>query len=197
MFGHRLIKRIDYSKKAWPDFDAFMYRNCLLENTTVYDNVAISDTMMAPLFIAASNGLFVFCLSKSEDENVIKQDLEKFKTTYYLPNNGLFIFVRTDEYDYFYNENGQLIEIEQPLDRFEALYNNTLRPQIDLNYIKFQSTYDMLFEPDLPDEYKDDNGGAIIVENTGETSYVATLVPTVVLDRIDQAMEKAQQTVIQ
>lgn len=178
----------------WPDFDKYSYKSLITESSFISEDIIISDNTKVTLLSLASNGIFIFFLSKSDDLTLIKKDLLDFSQKYLLPPTGVFCFVRTPTQDLFLDDNHKLISIEYMQDRFENLYENTLRPQVDLNYIKFPSTVDMLFAPDTPSEYKDDNGEFLIIENTGDPSFIAPLVSSSIIRRTYSKLEDTLKT---
>lgn len=173
----------------WPDFDKDSYKSMIYESSFISEDIIISDNTKISLLSLASNGIFIFILSKSDDLELIKKDIHSFSVKFLFPPAGVFFFIRTQTQDLFLDDNHNLISIEYMQDRFENLYENTLRPQVDLNYINFSSTVDMLFKPDIPSQYKDENGESLIIENTGEPSYIAPLVSQSVIRRVYDKLE--------
>lgn len=156
----------------------------------MFEYKPVSDTMQIAFAVTGSNGAYFFTQSKTTDEKEILIDIGQAKNLYCLPQKGTFFFIRTEEFDVFSTGN-ELYKIEDVAKRFVALYENNLRPLIDLNYINFKNDYEKLFEPNLPDEYADENGNPIEVDDTGDVSYVAPLLSKTTIEMINEKINKA------
>lgn len=156
----------------------------------MFEYKPVSDTMQIAFVVIGSNGAYFFMQSKTTDEKEILIDIGRAKNLYCLPPKGIFFFIRTEEFDVFSTGN-ELYKIEDVAKRFVALYENNLRPLIDLNYINFKNDYEKLFEPNLPDEYTDENGDPIEVDDTGDVSYVAPLLSKTTIETINEKIKKA------
>lgn len=186
-----LLNKKKLQKASFPEFDTDSYME-IADVSDFCEDKPVSSSSKVSLVCLGQNGVYVFILSKSEDTDVLLNDVARAQQKYRLNTNGVYIFVRTHEKDYFY-EAGKLHEIESALEGFSNLYLNTQRPSIDLNYIGFSSDLDMLQEPELPEAYKDENGNAVEVECSGDVSFVSPRISEnmllVIAKRFDEARE--------
>lgn len=151
----------------------------------------ISETMQIAFVLLGSNGIYFFTQSKTDSRDVILSDIGKAKEEYLLPLSGCYFFIRTHKTDYFSN-GYEFNEIEDAPQRFVSLYKNSLRPAVDVQFINWKCDYEKLFDPDLPEEYKDEDGNPVEVEDTGDVSFVAPLVSKSILKLVSQKIDEAE-----
>lgn len=181
------------SNKPFPEYNIEGIREIVEDVSEIYEDKPVSNTMNIEMACIGSNGVFIFASSKVEDIKVINKNITDMFRTYSLPKNGSFVFIRTEEKDYFLMEDGSLREIEYVLDKFQALFDNTMRPMVDLVYINFANNYEMLFEPDIPDEYKDHDGNILKVEDTGELKNVVIRVSSSIIKEVVSRFERGSE----
>lgn len=179
--------------KVFPEFKDEEIDKILDEavESKMYEYKPISKRAQLAFLLTGANGIFTFIQSKTDNKEYIYEDIKTMKETYAFPNNGVFSFIRTPTTNYFIGSELALHEIEDLPKNFITLYNNTLIPLVDFNYIHFNSDYEMLSEPQLPDEYKDENGNPIEVEDTGDISFIQPFVSKSILKVVNKKIDKA------
>ncbi len=186
------IKKLKINK-AFPEYDTDIYAEIAEEYALYeYKNKPVNkDIKISQVFIC-KNGIFVFLSSKTDDKTVIKDSIYDMRTKYMMPANATFVFVRTEAKDYFFDDdNSNIFTISNMADRFECLLTNTVRPQVDINYIRFNSKFEMLFEPELPDEYKNDNGEPLEMDIEEAELFVQNKLTNYTMDLISKKLESA------
>lgn len=157
----------------------------------LYELKPISDMMQIAFVITCPGGLYFFTSSKTDSKTSILSDIQKAKEMYCLPAQGAFFFVKTHKTNYFSN-GYEFVEIKEMPTRFLCLYTNNHRPALDCQFIDWQTDYDKLFEPELPEAFKDENGDPVEVEDTGEISFVAPIISKTALKLVEDRLDNAE-----
>lgn len=166
-----------------------MDKNTLYDICTeseIIEDITVNNHTIINLAALGRNGVFLFITTNAKD---IEKETEHVLTMYKLQIAGVFTFVMSNDKSFFFT-NHNLIEITELYDKVENLYENTLRPVVDLNYIGFETDYEMLFKPELPKEYLDDEGNPVSIDGSGELKTYKTFVCQASLDNIRSRLER-------
>ncbi len=179
--------------KPFPEFDTEVYEDIAQDYALhSFTDKPINKDLRLGLVFICKNGVFAFIASKTEDKEVIRSGVYDMRSKYVMPASATYTFVRTDEKDYFFDDDKlSLVKIDDMADRFDCLITNTVRPQVDVGYIGFGSKYDMLFEPELPEEYKDDNGEPVEMSIEDADLYVQNKLSDFTVDLIAKKLSEA------
>ena len=126
------------------EFDIGMYSE-VAGQSRIYTDVLSCRQYSIPLICAGLNGVYVFITTHIHDRNKLL-DIYADASRIFAFTSGVFVFIRTDNDDYFVF-GADLIRIEQMLDKFENLYNNTRMPASDEAFLSLDDELDMLSTP--------------------------------------------------
>lgn len=132
------------------DFDVDSYKSVAVKSE-IFTDVAKNKYFEIPLICAGKNGVYVFVITKYEDEkHLLGINAEVSRSLEVC--SGVFIFIRTVNKDCFVNGN-KLVEIDYMLDKFENLYYNNLYSRTEQIQLNFNSELDMLNKPVVPEDF--------------------------------------------
>ena len=170
------------NNKSDIEFDIFEYQ-AIAKKSDIYKDVINGKIYSVPLICAGLNGVYVFITTHQKSNKALiamYRDVARiFDFT-----SGVYVFIRTEEKDYFIF-NGEPVEIEYMLDKYENLYNNNLRPQTELAYFSFKDDLDLMNRPILPENMEGYKGN--------KDGYVTPRVSAAYLKTLKRAIEKHQE----
>lgn len=146
------------------------FKEVIEDSAYTYEDVYTDKDTFIDFLSIGTNGCFIIIPFDGDiDEKWCRDKAMSVRRFFELTAANSFIFFYSNEGSYFYTD--KLIPVDDIYVSFKNLYENLLRPLIDVAHISFTTLEELLKEPKVPEAYKD------ITDIDGEAEYVKPVIP--------------------
>lgn len=152
------------------ELDVFRFRQNIGDSAYSYEDIYIDKDTFVDFLAIGTNGCFIIIPAENalEDEKYYREKIKDIRAFFGLNNKNSFVFLYNDEEIFFVSD--KLIPVDDIYESFNNLYDNLLRPGVDVAHLNFKDITDLFHEPETPEEYS-------TVTGDEDPEYVRSIIP--------------------
>lgn len=131
----------DKSISSFPEYDTEFLQGLFDEDNKEVEPFTVSKNLKVAYISYNKDGIFGILLTNTEGLRTINQIVHDFKKELKLYMQGVFLFVKSPEKEFFVSEEG-IKEVESIDDCMEILANNVLLSRKELSYFPYMTDFE-------------------------------------------------------